>query len=621
MKHPRDIELLAPARDAQVAIEAIRHGADAVYMGASQFGARAAATNDINQIKRVCDFAHPFGARVYATVNTLVYDHELKQVERMIAQLYGAGVDALIVQDMGILRLDLPPIDLHASTQCDIRTPDKARFLEAMGFSQLVLARELTLQEIADIRAAVAVSLEAFVHGALCVCYSGRCQASQVTKGRSANRGECAQLCRLPYDLTDADGRTLMHGKHLLSLRDLNRSGQLQAMIDAGISSFKIEGRLKDMGYVKNVVAHYRQALDNIINKRPDELRRASQGNSTFSFTPNLEKSFNRSFTTYFLEQRRPANGQPMASINTPKSLGEPLGKVVSASGNCIRINTDKPIANGDGLSFFDPQGNYTGIRANRVDRGMVFTKEAVRIARGTMVFRTSDKSFDDTLARASAERHIAVDATLRSLPGRLLLTLHDERGCRVTHSIHCTALDTAHSDQQLRQRQELGKLGNTIYRLRHATVLPDLFVPASLLSQLRRETIDLLDRTWQAVRPRKYRRNEQKDASCHTTTLVSSDNVANHLARQLYIDHGVTAIEPAIEIRTTEPAKPVNVMTTRYCLRRELGACLRDPKTRLKLPPTLLLRNGDIRFQVFCDCSRCEMTLTASPFAKHTDF
>ena len=289
------IELLAPARDAVVAVEAIRHGADAVYMGAARFGARAQAGNSIEDMARVCDFAHNFDARVYATVNTIVYDHELKQVERLVNELYRAGVDAIIVQDLALLRLDLPPIALHASTQCDLRTPDKARFLAAMGFSQLVLARELSLDEIRAVRQVVDVPLEAFVHGALCVCYSGRCQASQVLKGRSANRGECAQICRLSYDLEDGKGNRIITGKHLLSLRDLNLTDHVAQMIDAGVSSFKIEGRLKDVGYVKNVVSHYRRVLDDVIAAQPNVLRRASVGESRIDFTPDVLKSFNLS--------------------------------------------------------------------------------------------------------------------------------------------------------------------------------------------------------------------------------------------------------------------------------------------------------------------------------------
>ena len=365
MDKPTLIELLAPARDADIAIAAIDHGADAVYMGASHHGARADAANSLDDVRRACDHAHRFGAKIYVTVNTLVYDNELKEVERLTHDLYGIGVDALIVQDLGILRLDLPPIALHASTQCDLRTPDKARFLESLGFSQLVMARELTLEEIGAIRAATTVPLEAFVHGALCVSYSGRCAISQVLKGRSANRGACAQLCRLPYDLTNNKGQVLVEGKHLLSLRDLSLHDRLEQMIAAGVSSFKIEGRLKEIGYVKNVVAYYHRAIDKVIEKQPERYRRASFGNVELAFEPALEKSFNRGFTHYFLDARRPEDGTVMASTDTPKSQGEYLGRAIRCTGNTLTIDTRTTLANGDGLSFVDAHGDL--FRGSRV--------------------------------------------------------------------------------------------------------------------------------------------------------------------------------------------------------------------------------------------------------------
>ena len=599
----RSIELLAPARDASIAIAAIDHGADAVYMGATQWGARAQAGNSVADVARVCDYAHQFGARIYVTVNTLVYDDELRDVERLIGQLWHAGADALIVQDMGLLRLDLPPIALHASTQCDLRTPAKARFLQDMGFSQLVMARELTLQEIKAIHQAVNVPLEAFCHGALCVCYSGRCQASQALKQRSANRGECAQMCRLSYDLEDENEKKILSAKHLLSLRDMNRSDMLKPMIDAGVSSFKIEGRLKDVGYVKNVVAYYRQALDRIIAQQPGELHRASSGTSSYTFTPSLAKSFNRSFTHYFLDERYPK--APMASFDTPKSMGEYLGKVKSVRGKNLVIDTRQPIANGDGLSYMGGDGNFTGIRVNLAEGNRVTLRTPVDIAVGTKVYRTFDKAMNDLLAGPSASRTIALDATLRRVDGGLALTLADERGNRVTHTMPLDDAQEAQSPQGSRQRDTIAKLGNTIYRLEHAEVLDDLFIPASLLTQLRRDTIALLDRANTIAYQRPRRRAEQAEASYPTDTLTSADNVANHLAEQLYREHGVEHIEPALEVGGTAHA----VMHTRYCLRRELGACLKGPRASA-LPRRLYLRYGTTRLQVQCHCDTCEMTL-----------
>lgn len=609
MAKPALIELLAPARDADIAIAAIQHGADAVYMGASHHGARADATNTLDDVRRACDYAHQFGARIYATVNTLVYDDELTEVERLIHDLYRIGVDALIVQDLGLLRMDLPPIPLHASTQCDIRTPDKARFLEALGFSQLVMARELTLDEIADIRRATSVPLEAFVHGALCVSYSGRCAISQVLKGRSANRGECAQLCRLPYDLVDGQGRVLVEGKHLLSLRDMARHDRLEQMIAAGVSSFKIEGRLKDVSYVKNVVAYYRRAIDKVIARHPERYHRSSFGQVELTFEPSLEKSFNRGFTHYFLDERRPADGTAIASIDTPKSQGEPLGRVLRCNGNALTIDTRARLANGDGLSYYDAQGVFTGARVNRVlDGGTVLLRERASIARGTLIYRTADKAFNDVLAKPSATRTIGVNAELRYTGDMLTLTLNDERGNRVTHALPCD-LQPASKPQGDRQITELSKLGGTVYRLQEAQVQGDVFIPASLLSQLRRETVELLDRTWRITRPEDKRRKEDKAYPCPVTALVPADNVANRLAEAVYREHGVTVITPALEAGT-QVTSSTPLMHTRYCLRRQLGACLKG-KNAANLPRDLYLKTGNTLLKVTCDCKNCEMYLT----------
>ena len=588
---------------------AIDHGADAVYMGASHHGARADATNTLDDVRRACDHAHQFGAKIYVTVNTLVYDDELLEVERLVHDLYRIGVDALIVQDMGILRLDIPPIALHASTQCDLRTPEKARFLEAMGFSQLVMARELTLDEIAAIRSVTTVPLEAFVHGALCVSYSGRCAISQALKGRSANRGECAQLCRLPYDLVDSKGRVLIEGKHLLSLRDMAQHDRLEQMMAAGVSSFKIEGRLKDVGYVKNVVAYYRRAIDKVIDREPDRYRRASQGSVDLTFEPAIEKSFNRGFTHYFLDERRPKDGHSMASIDTPKSQGEYLGRALRCNGNTLTIDTRATLANGDGLSFTDSHGQFSGVRVNRaLGGGTVLLREPADIARGTHIYRTADKAFNDLLAKPSATRTIAVDAELRYTGVLLTLTLSDERGNRVTHTLPCD-LQPAAKPQGDRQRAELAKLGGTIYRLSEAQVPGDIFIPASLLSQLRRETINLLDRTHRITRPVDKRRKEDPSVPYPVQNLVPADNVANHLAEAVYRDHGVKSITPALEAGT-EATPTTPLMHTRYCIRRQLGACLQGPNAS-RLPRDLYLKTASTLLKVNCHCPTCEMTLT----------
>lgn len=612
---PRHIELLAPARDAQVAIEAINHGADAVYMGPSRFGARAMAGNPVEDFAQVCDYAHKFNARVYATVNTIIYDDELKQVETLIRQLYDAQVDALIVQDLGVLRLDIPPIALHASTQCDIRTPEKARFLEQLGFSQLVMARELSLSEIKAINQAVKAPLEAFVHGALCVSYSGRCALSQAVKGRSANRGQCAQMCRLPYDLEDEQGNKIVTGKHLLSLRDLNQSALLLDMLDAGVSSFKIEGRLKDGAYVKNVVAHYRQLLDGIIDSSNGQFKRLSCGDVNLSFRPDVQRSFNRSFTHYFLEGRDAS--VRMASLDTPKSMGQPIGKVISSHGKNLVVATSEKIANGDGLSYRKANGDFTGVRVNVASGNKLALRDMVEIKPGTMMYRTYDKAFDDLLARPSAQRYISVDAVLYEAGGAVVLSLEDERGGKVTHSATVGELDDARVSQESRQRDTIAKMGDTVYKLNSFTTsIAGKFVPVSLLAQLKRDTIAMLDRANAITHQRELRKRENPDAQVPNASLTHADNVANSMSTQVYREHGASVITPALELQNPvishsngSDMQPV-LMHTRYCLRCELGAC-RKEKGAKKLPHRLFLRSSNVLLEVHCDCSACEMKIT----------
>ena len=605
----RKIELLAPAKNLEIGIEAIKHGADAVYIGAPSFGARAQATNTISDINRLVDFAHQYQAKIYCTVNTILYDNELKDVEVMIHSLYRAGVDAIIVQDMSLLRLDLPPIALHASTQCDIRDAEKALFLQKMGFSQLVLARELTISEINEIANKVNVPIETFCHGALCVSYSGRCQISQAIKNRSGNRGECAQFCRLSYDLEDSDGNILLRQKHLLSLRDFNAHNRLEQMIDAGVSSFKIEGRLKDMEYVKNVVAYYSQALDKIVDAK-ENIVRSSIGKTNLTFSPQLEKSFNRSFTHYFLDGRHPDNGCSMASINTPKSQGEFLGKVINVQRNEITLDAAVAVANGDGISFFDRDGKYNGFRINKVIGNKLYLKERCNLSRGDVLYRTFDKAFTDVLSRNSAQRTIDVDFTLWVSGNILCLKAQDESGCAATHSIILeNEPQQAMKPQAERQRQVLAKLGDTVFTMRGCKIKDNVFIPASLLTRLRRETIELLLTCRKISYQRDLRKQEDLTAVFPYHTLESSDNVANTLAEKVYRDHGVKTIEPAIE--QEKKKKNQAVMTTRYCLRRELGACLKDSKTRNNLPPTLMLRNGKTLLKVDCDCKLCEMRIS----------
>lgn len=612
-RKPTPIELLAPARNLTVARQAILHGADAVYMGAEHHGARASAGNSIDDIRRTAEFAHLFGARLYVTVNTLVYEHELKAVEQMVRELYRAGVDALIVQDMALLRIDIPPIALHASTQCDIRTPERARFLADVGFSQLVVARESTLDEIAAIaRAVPGTSIEAFCHGALCVSYSGDCQASAVCTGRSANRGECAQLCRLPYNLTDKDGRVIIRDRHLLSLRDLNRSANIQAMMDAGVSSFKIEGRLKDEGYVKNVVGAYRRILDNAIAADPERYCRASAGSSVLTFEPDLARSFNRGYTGYFLTS---APKEPMGSHLSPKSTGTSVGVTTAAAkGKSVTAKLTTQLANGDGLGFFGPDGKFTGFRVNRVDGNRILSATEVAIPAGTTLWRNRDKRWDDMLNADTATRTIAVTITLRRCgDNRVALDVDDETGVRVTTTAELT-LSPAKTPQTEARRRVLTKTGGTIYTVAGVDdLLGDCFIPASQLTALRREALDLLTQTRLATHHYELRRHENHDAEA-PKKINRHYNVANSVAEAFYRSHGSDSVDPAIETAPERYASaPRTVMTTRYCLRRELGACLKTPSAA-KLPRDLQLRAPGIVWDLEFDCANCRMKVVAPP-------
>lgn len=609
---PRPIELLAPARNAEIAVEAIKHGADAVYIGPPSNGARAAAANSIANLAAVTEFAHKYNARVYATVNTIIYDSELKQVERMIRDLYRIGIDAIIVQDMAVLRMDIPPIALHASTQCDIRTPDKARFLEAAGFSQIVPARELTISETAQICAAVSVPVEVFVHGALCVSYSGDCYASLATTGRSANRGECAQLCRLPYTLTDGSGRVLVKDRHLLSLKDLNRSQSLAALLAAGVSSFKIEGRLKDAAYVKNVVAAYRQLLDGIIDSSPELYTRSSSGQCEYTFTPDLNKSFNRGYTSYFTKSEAPTT--PMASFASPKWIGEKIGTVRASRQNYIELDTDARLANGDGMGYFDANERFCGFRVNRAEGRRVFPASETFIPVGTSVYRNSDKTWNDAISRPTATRSIAVDMTLRAIPAGIALDIRDSDGCEATA---CSAgeFQTARTPQQARRREVLEKTGDTCFKVTAVNdAAGDIFIPASVLTRIRRDAVTALEQT-RSIRHRYVYRNftATNPTLPRGTSLTYRDNVANSLARKFYTEAGATVTEAALECDPQSINEGTVVMNTRYCLRRECGKCLRTPEGR-KWQGPLTISNENYSFGLDFDCRQCRMLVKTLP-------
>lgn len=605
----RKIELLAPARNLECGIEAINHGADAVYIGAPKFGARSAAGNSLADIATLVEYAHLFNVRIYVTVNTILKDSELSETEEMIWQLYNAGVDALIVQDMGITQLNLPPIPLHASTQMDNRTVEKVRFLSNAGFRQVVLARELSLDEIRKIHEACPdVALEVFVHGALCVSYSGQCYVSEACFGRSANRGECAQFCRLPFSMVDEDGKVIVRNKHLLSLKDLNQSSILESLLDAGATSLKIEGRLKDVTYVKNVTAAYRQKLDEIFCRRKEYVR-SSSGDTVLDFTPQLEKSFNRGFTHYFLHGRTP----DIASFNTPKSLGEEMGTLKEQYKKYVTVSGVKPFHNGDGACFIDEQGCLQGFRINKVEGNKLFPAGAIpRIKPKTPIYRNYDQDFEKLLTRKSAERKIGVDWILSETAFGFALTVSDEDKNSVTLSFPVETKEKARTSQHDNLCSQLKKMGNTPFRTRSVVIQcsEEWFIPSSLISDWRRLATDRLV----ALRRINFRRELQvwkpTNHSYPTSSLTYLGNVMNGKAEKFYQEHGVCNIAPAYEKQAPDNA---TLMFCRHCLRYSMGWC--PTYQRVRSPyrePYYLVSNDGKRFRLEFDCKRCQMKVSA---------
>lgn len=609
MRQSTNIELLSPAKNLECGLAAIDHGADAVYIGAPKFGARAAAGNSLDDIAKLVEYAHLFNVRIYVTVNTILKDEELEETEQLIWQLYRLHVDALIVQDMGITRLNLPPIPLHASTQMDNRTPEKVRFLADAGFRQVVLARELTVEEIRHIHETCPdVALEVFVHGALCVSFSGQCYASQACFGRSANRGECAQFCRLPFNLVDANGKEIMHEKHLLSLKDMNQLDLLEELMDAGVTSFKIEGRLKDVNYVKNVTAAYRQRLDSIF-RRKSEYKKTSSGTSTFTFTPDLSKSFNRGFTHYFLEGRK----GDIAQFNTPKAMGEEMGRVKEVRGNMITVAGVKPFNNGDGLCFLDNEGHLQGFRVNRVEQNKLFLQARVPgLTPRTPLYRNLDQQFEQTLAKRSAERKIAITWNLYETPVGFALSARDEDGNEATLIFPCEK-QLAEKPQQENIARQLSKLGNTPYSTVNDqwSTVNNYFIPSSLLSEWRRLVIEELTRlrrinyhqeiaVW---KPTKHPYLQQ--------SLTYLGNVMNAEAKAFYAGHGVKQIDDAFE---KSPVDDATVMFCKHCLRFAMGWCptKQQGKSPYREPYYLQSLDGKI-FKLVFDCKDCQMKVVLS--------
>ena len=579
----KKIELLSPAKDAEVGIAAINHGADAVYIGGPDFGAREKASNSIQDIERLCRHASLFDAKVYVTLNTLLYDNELERARKMAYDCWNAGVDALIVQDMQLLQLDLPPISLHASTQCDNLTVEKVQQLEQLGFEQVVLGRELSLKQIREIREKTTVPLEFFVHGALCVSHSGRCYLSQYIGNRSANRGACAQPCRLPWDLLDENGKVLIKNRHLLCLKDLNNSAYLEELIDAGITSFKIEGRLKDADYVKNVTAFYRQKLDEIINRRSD-LEPASYGHCSYTFDINPEKSFNRGFTDYFINGRQKGIGSPF----TPKSMGEYIGEVSWCNPLRMEIDTDKTLRNGDGLCFLNQDNELVGLRADVVNIGRdgvhtVSTNRPHGAFRGAKIYRNLDLEWQKQVEASTGNRKMDIDLVLSETEtGYELFAFlrRDARPC-VSTGIQCDKI-TANNPEKATEniRKKALQWGDTVFspvNLELKFKEPRL-IPASVIGEMKRNLVTKL--TDELVENHKNNRECRRDGACTVSTMVANPD----------------------EI-------PTVLMTCHHCIRYANGMCSKE--TGQKATP-LFIRNGANTFRLEFDCRNCLMTVSA---------
>ena len=621
------LELLAPAKNLECGMAAIDHGADAVYIGAPRFGARSAAGNSIEDIRLLCEYARPFGVKVYVTVNTILYDDELDDTRRLLQDLQKVGVDAILVQDMGILLMDNCPLSivhyplaLHASTQTDNRTPEKVRWLRDIGFSRVVLARELSVEEIAEIHREVPdVELEVFVHGALCVSYSGICYASQHCFGRSANRGACAQFCRMKFSLVDSEGREVEHDRYLLSLKDMNQSDHLEELIEAGATSFKIEGRLKDVSYVKNVTAAYSQRLNDIIRRYPDKYCRSSLGECRYTFTPDLRKTFNRGYTTYFLHGRQP----DIASFDTPKALGEFVGTVKELRGDSFNVAGVASFANGDGLCFFRPMSltshsspltsELIGFRANRVQGNRIWPYRLPDGLRpGVRLYRNNDQEFERLLSKPSAERRIPIRLALRAVDDGFELSASIlQPNCQLS-TVNCQ-LSAEHQQAQKPPHEniirQLSKLGDTVYTC-SAVDIPDdfnYFIPNSVLSEMRRALVELMDNgQWIMDKSSSEVSSDNYPLSIVHYPFDYLYNISNRLSQQFYGSSEKTAYE----LKGGDGP----IMQCRHCIRYSLGYCVRHGGQRPTWHEPLSLVLGDgRRFRLEFDCKNCQMNVYAS--------
>ena len=611
------LELLSPAKNIGIAKQAILHGADAVYIGGPHFGARHNAGNSVSDIAELVEFAHRFYAKVFVTLNTILHDNELEIARQLIWQLYDAGVDALIVQDMGILAMDIPPIDLHASTQMDIRTPEKAKFLSDVGFSQIVLARELNLTEIANIHQQIDANIEFFIHGALCVAFSGQCYISHAQTGRSANRGDCSQACRLPFTLKDDQGRVVAYEKHLLSMKDNNQSENLIELIQAGVRSFKIEGRYKDLSYVKNITAFYRKKLDEILEKS-DDFVSASSGRTQHSFTPDPNKTFHRGATDYFVRGRQSNIG----AFDSPKFIGLPIGEMTKVTNQAIDIKSEKVLTNGDGLNVLVKR-EIVGFRADKVEKiannhYRVFPNELPKVFHSLklpyQINRNLDHNWQQVLLKESSSRRIGVAFELINQSNVVQLIATSEEGCSVKIALKGEFELAEQSDKALKNiKDSLSKLGQTIYYLTDLNVnLTEIFfIPSSQLNQLRRDIIDKLTLERLTHYQRKLRKSQVEPAPIYPEEQLSFlANIYNHKAREFYTQHGVKLIESAFEAHEIKDDAPL--MITKHCLRFAFNLCPKQAKgiqgVKTKVTPMKLIQNNNEELILKFNCKACEM-------------
>lgn len=601
------IELLSPARTADAGRIAINFGADAVYIGAPLFSARAAAGNRIQDIEKLAEYAHRYHSRVYVALNTILFEEELEKARSQIWDLYHAGADALIIQDMAVPEMDLPPVELHASTQANNFDVSKVRFLESAGFSRVVLARELTLSQIREMRKATSIELECFVHGALCVSLSGRCYMSLAQGGRSGNRGVCAQPCRKLYDLVDARGKSIAQKKHLLSLKDLDLSGHLPGLIGSGVNSLKIEGRLKDDNYVKNITAHYRKLLDSFFRDNP-VYGKTSSGSCSFDFEPDPSKTFSRGSSHYFLNGR----SDDLVSFETPKSAGEFIGTVIRSQGRMLELKTGELLNNNDGLCYFDPSGNLSGLKVNVADGNRLTLAGEGNLPQGTKVFRNYDHKFSEMLKSRRTRRKVDIRLSVKERNQGLLIQGRDEDGISLEREFAVEkfpARDAAKAEEIL--KEQMGRSGDSIFRVVETRVdwAEPLFLPVSLINRVRREFLDEFTGLRIQKRDTGRKFNHNSDARFPVTQVDFTENISNSLSRQFYERHGVVSAAPALEV--TEDYAGKRLMTMKHCLKYQLGYCRKyGGSDQVPWVEPLFLVDGDRRFRLEFDCTACRMNL-----------